>query len=229
MPRDVQISGTTLSWQPPLFAGTAADAVSQYRISYTAEGQAKPAVFATLAGTGTSIDLALGCPQYAVCPLKGGPVEPGATYRWTVAAVGSSGAASANARSTTAVWQGPAIAAPITPAVAPPSMPVINGLFETSLSWQPPAYFGELGSNLAQYSIRIRPLGERAFAEYAAIPADQTVFDLAGPCPSGAVCPKKTGDLVPGVVYEVWVYAVGADGALSKIPRGAQPYSFLWG
>ena len=229
VPRDVQINGTTLTWQPPLYSGVGAEAVSQYRISYTPEGQAKPAVFATLPGTGTSVDLGAGCPQYAVCPLKGGPVEPGKTYRWTVAAVGLSGAASSNARTATAVWEGPFLAQPPKTAVAPPSMPIVNGLFGTSLSWQPPGYFGELGSNLAQYSIRIRPLGEKSFAEYAALPADQTSFDLAGTCPVGAVCPKKTGELVPGVIYEVWVYAVGADGALSKVPRGGQPYSFVWG
>ena len=229
VPRDVQLSGSTLTWQPPLFTGTGGEVVSQYRISYIPEGQSKPALFATLAGTGTSVDLGLGCPEYAVCPLKGGPVEPGKTYRWTVAAVGSSGAASANARSTTEIWQGPGLPAPVTPAVAPPSMPVIDGLFGTTLSWQPPGYFGELGSNLAQYSIRVRALGERSFVEYASVPADRTSFDLAGACPVGAVCLKKSGALVPGVVYEVWVYAVGADGALSKVPRGGQPYSLLWG
>jgi alpha-tubulin suppressor-like RCC1 family protein len=229
VPRDVQINGTTLSWQPPLFAGVGGETISQYRISYYPPGQSKAAVFATLPGVGTSVDLGAGCPPYAVCTLKGGTVEPGQSYRWTVAAVGSSGAASANARSATATWEGPLLTQPPKSAVAPPSMPVVNGLFGTSLSWQPPGYFGELGSNLAQYNIKIRLAGEKSFLDYATVPADRTDLDLAGPCPTGSVCPKRTGELVQGAVYEVWVYAVGADGARSKLPRGGQPYSFIWG
>ena len=98
----------------------------------------------------------------------------------------------------------------------------------TFTSWSPPEFNGGFGAETAQYSIRIRPVGERSFSEYASVPSFITSFDLLGPCPMGGVCPKRGGDLVPGAAYELWVYALGADGSTSKVPRGGQPFAFVW-
>lgn len=226
-PLDVALNGTTLTWSPPRIAGVGSGSLSQFRISYLAPGQAKPQVFATVPSSVTSIDLAAACPTDSVCSMKGGSLTPGAKYAFTVAGVSQTATSGASSPPVPATWPGPEVPAPVADALVPPDMPVVNGLFGTTLSWNPPFSAGG-SAGVGQYSIRIRPFGATKFDEYAVVPASLTNLDLVGPCPAGGVCPKKGGDLQVGVTYEVWVYAIGSDGAQSKPPRGVAPFAFTW-
>jgi hypothetical protein len=227
-PSGLVVDGTELRWVPPRLTGQREATLTRYQVSYRPAGQPKGEIFGYLPGDVTSINLAGGCPQYSVCTLRGGPLLPGTNYIWTVAAVAAGGTAGQASNGAPAVWPGPEVLPPITSAGTTPGMPGVLGLNESTLSWSPPTFNGGAGAETAQYSIRIRLAGETSFAEYASVPASITSFDLLGPCPMGGICPKKGGELQPGVGYELWVYAVGADGSQSRVPRGGLPYAFTW-
>lgn len=228
VPLEPQLEGNVLTWSPPLVAGKGSDTISQYRLSYIPAGQPKAALFATIPATATSIDLAAECPPNAVCLMDGGSLTPGTRYSWLVSAANSLGAAGAYSIAVPDMWSGPTVPAPVTPPVAPPDMATVNGLLGSVLSWSPPVFPGAGGSEVAQYSIQTRPLGDTTFTEYATIPATYTSLDLVGSCPMGGICPKRGGELQAGVTYDVWVYSIGADGARSKLAKNAVPLAFTW-